>query len=265
MKKFAVIPNLYKDPKLQLATRIANMLAEDGKTADVITEKCGPDTLQGYDCAIVLGGDGTILDIAKKAAFRGIPVAGVNLGKIGYLSSVEPDDIEKLLKIDKDTPILKRMMLSLSYRGTEYPALNDIVISEEKATKMISVAVSVNKETISEYNSTSLIFSTPTGSSGYNVSAGGPVIDPSIECIAVTPVCPHTGTPHCFIFDRDTEFIAENVSSADKKVIVTVDGGEDLRIDPGERVTVRRADAYVRLLAFDGEYFTRKMLRKLKI
>ena len=72
-------------------------------------------------------------------------------------------------------------------------------------------------------------------------------------------------TPHCFIFDRDTEFIAENVSSADKKVIVTVDGGEDLRIDPGERVTVRRADAYVRLLAFDGEYFTRKMLRKLKI
>ncbi len=264
MKRFAVIPNLYKDPDLKITNDIARMLEKNGINADVLTV-CEDDSLKGYDCAVVLGGDGTILDVAKKAALCSVPVAGVNLGRIGYLSSVEPENTEKLLSIDENSGIQRRMMLSLFYRGKEYHALNDIVISEKRATRMISVSVSADDGDPCEYNSTSLIFSTPTGSSGYNVSAGGPVIEPTLECIAVTPVCPHTGTSRSFVYKPGTVFTAADISSADKDVLISVDGGAELPLKHGESVKITRSDIYVKLLEFDDEPFAKTLIRKMKI
>ena len=265
MKKFAVIPNIYKDPELKITDKITELLNKNGIKAEAITGVCDEKILKSYDCAVVLGGDGTILDIAKKAAICGVPVAGVNLGKIGYLASVELENIDKLLTVSDTTPEEKRMMLTLEYRGEKYTALNDFVISGKRASKMISVSVSADGEPSSDYNSTALIFSTPTGSSGYNVSAGGPVIDPTLECIAVTPVCPHTGTARSCIYGKDAVFTVKNVSSNDKEVTVSVDGGPELPIERDETVKIFKSNNYVRLIKFDNEPFARTLVRKMKI
>ena len=265
MIKFAVIPNIYKDPEFKITKKITDMLNDNGKYAKALTGEFKAKDLFDFDYAVILGGDGTILDVAKKAAEYGVPVVGVNLGKIGYLASVELDDIEKLLKIETDSSEEKRMMLTLKYRKKKYTALNDFVISGKRASKMISVSVSADGEPPSDYNSTALIFSTPTGSSGYNVSAGGPVIDPTLECITVTPVCPHTGTARSCIYGKKAEFTVENVSSADKEVTVSVDGGPELPVRCGETIKITKSDKYVRLIKFNSEPFTKTMVRKMKI
>lgn len=265
MKRIAVIPNIYKDPEFILTNKIKNLLNESGMEAEAVTGECDEKTLSGFDCAVVLGGDGTVLDVAKKAAEHGVPVAGVNLGKIGYLASVELDGLDKLKTLKDGVQSEKRMMLSLLYRGKEYTALNDFVISGTRASKMISVSVSANDEPASDYNSTALIFSTPTGSSGYNVSAGGPVIDPTLECIAVTPVCPHTGTARNCIYGKDAVFTVKNISSADKEVTVSVDGGPELPVEYNEIIKISRSEKYVSLIKFDKEPFAKTMIRKMKI
>lgn len=265
MKKIAVIPNFYKDPELTLTNKITDLLDKNGFYNTVLPANCKSENLYGFDCAVVLGGDGTVLDIAKKAAVYGIPVAGVNLGKIGYLASLEQNELDKLITLDENTHIEKRMMLLLLYRGKEYTALNDFVISGKRASKMISVSVEADGEPSSDYNSTALIFSTPTGSSGYNVSAGGPVIDPTLECIAVTPVCPHTGTARSCIYGKDAVFTVKNVSAADKEVTVSVDGGPELSLEINETIKISRSEKYVSLIKFDKEPFARTMVRKMKI
>ena len=265
MKRFAVIPNLYKDPELELTGGIVRMFRENGAGADAVTDVTSSEDLSGYDCAVVLGGDGTILHVAKIAATLGMPVAGINLGRVGYLSSVDRNDTEKLLQIDNSTGYSERMMLSMSYRGEEITALNEFVISESRATRMISALVSVNGAPPMEYDSTALIFSTPTGSSGYNVSAGGPVIDPELECTAVTPVCPHTGASCSFIYGDGAEFVLTNSSSPDKNVIISADGAADLPLQPGESVTIKKSPYKVRLIKLDNEPFAGTLLRKMKL
>ena len=255
----------YKDPKLKITKQITDLLNGNGLYAEAVADECDSKKLSEFDCAVVLGGDGTILDIAKKAAVHNIPVAGVNLGKIGYLASVEADDINKLLSINENTPKEKRMMLTLEYRGKEYNALNDFVISGKRASKMISVSVSADGEPSSDYNSTALIFSSSSGSSGYNVSAGGPVIDPTLECIAVTPVCPHTGTARSCIYGKNAVFTVKNVSSADKEVTISVDGGPELPLELYETIKILRCKKYVSLIKIDNEPFTKTMVRKMKI
>ena len=265
MKKFAVIPNIYKDPDRKITDKITEMLNKNGIDAQTLSDKCDGKELSEYDCIVVLGGDGTILDIAKKAAEYDVAVAGVNLGKIGYLASFEPDETEKLLLINENTNTEKRMMLTLEYRGQKFNALNDFVISGKRASKMISVSVSADGEPSSDYNSTALIFSTPTGSSGYNVSTGGPVFDPTLDCIAVTPVCPHTGTVRCCIYGKDAVFTVKNISSADKEVTISVDGGSELPLERDETIKIMRCTKYVSLIKTDKEPFTKTMVRKMKI
>lgn len=262
MSKFAVIPNLYKDPDLKITKDIEKILSDQNIKADVL-EKYNGESLKDYDCAVVLGGDGTILDVAKSAAVSNVPVAGINLGKIGYLASLEPENIRRLSDVDLSS-YQKRMMLEMEYRGKTYTALNDIVIAEERATRMMSLSVSADGEIPCEYNSSALIFSTPTGSSGYNMSAGGPVIDPSLECIAVTPVCAHTGTTRCCIYGSDVVFTAENVSSADKSVVVSADGGDELPLEIGEKITIKKSGRFVKLLIFENEPFAKTLIRKMK-
>ena len=263
MSKFAVVPNPYKDPEHKITKEIVKILSDGGISADVVTEY-HKNSLKGYDCAVVLGGDGTILDVAKAAAEFDIPVAGINLGRIGYLASVEPENIKKLSDVDL-SKYQKRMMLELCYRENVYTALNDVVISEKRATKMMSLSVSADGEQPCDYNSSALIFSTPTGSSGYNMSVGGPVIDPMLQCITVTPVCAHTGTTRCCIYGSDAVFSAENVSTADKSVVISVDGGVELPFDNKEKIIIRKSGKYVKLLEFEHEPFAKTLIRKIRI
>ena len=264
MKKFAVIPNRYKDPGLKLTEKIAAILTDGGKTAQIFRDGITAKSLDGFDCAVVLGGDGTILDAAKKAAVNDVAVAGVNLGRIGYLSSFEPDEIEKLAEIGEDTEYSRRIMISLSHRGKIYQALNDIVIAEKRSSKMITLGVSVDGENLFEYNSTALIFSTPTGSSGYNMSAGGPVLDPELSCVCVVPVCPHTGATRSFVYDSKTEFTVENKSTPDKSVVISCDGMPELPLDIAEKITITRSSYTVRLVKSCSEPFANTLVRKMK-
>lgn len=266
MKRFAVIPNKYKDRDLLISKNIAAELIKGGKTAEVITDDVTPDILCGYDCAVVLGGDGTVLSVAKKAAVNDIPVAGINLGRIGYLSSFELDETGKLLSVDEkdDEAFSRRIMISLEHRGESYDALNDIVIAEKRSTRMISLSVSVDSDKLFEYNSTALIFSTPTGSSGYNMSAGGPVLDPELSSVCVVPVCPHTGATRSFVYSSNVSFTVENTSTPDKSAIISVDGINELPLGIGETVRVTRSPYTVRLVNPDKEPFAKKLVRKMK-
>lgn len=264
MKRFAVVPNKYKDADRRLSEKIALMLVSGGKTADVIEGNVTPEALRGYDCAAVLGGDGTVLSVAKKAAVYDIPVAGINLGRIGYLSAFELNDAEKLLELGDDPPVSRRIMLSLFYRGETYDALNDIVTAEKRSTRMISLDVSVDGERLFDYNSTALIFSTPTGSSGYNMSAGGPILDPELSCISVVPVCPHTGVTRSFVYGSGAAFTVINTSTPDKSAVISIDGASELPLDIGETVGIAQSRHTVKLIKNGAEPFAKTLVRKMK-
>ena len=155
------------------------------------------DFYNNIDIVIVLGGDGTILQVSEKVSEKGVPILGINFGRIGFLTDLEKKDIDLIENIfTKNYIIDERMMLKASVKNisgeASYTALNDIIISRGLSSKMIDLSLYIDNEYFTELRADGVIFSTPTGSTAYSLSAGGSVIDPTSELIAITPICPHT-------------------------------------------------------------------------
>ena len=209
MKTIGFITNLEKDPELSYTEGLIKFAQEKGCKAlikESFREKIKygdavPNTEKIYENAdflIVLGGDGTILRAARKAVGYELPILGVNIGTLGYLADVERNDayeaIEKIL--DYDYKIEKRMMLEAAIEGDngvreKFSVLNEVVVSSSVFSKMIEIKTEVNGDFLDSYRADGIIVATPTGSTAYNLSAGGPILKPDTELTAITYVCPH--------------------------------------------------------------------------
>jgi NAD+ kinase len=219
MKYFFIITNQSKDENLRITEYIRNYLERHGKKCDIAeyqgnADKNGTLDARDYvcsipedvDCCIVLGGDGTMLQASHNVLGRDIPILGVNLGTLGYLAEIEKSGIDDALKqlLNEHYVIENRMMLRGVMQGDIHDeALNDIVIARKESLQVISFNIYVNGMFLNNYHADGMIISTPTGSTGYNMSAGGPIVEPGAQMILLTPICPHTLTTRSIVLSAD--------------------------------------------------------------
>jgi len=196
--------------------------------------------LKGSDACCVIGGDGTLLGVVREAAHEGVPIIGVNRGTLGFLTTFSPDearlDFDDLLR--GAFRLDNRTMLECSVAGGPPSlALNDVLIKDVATTKLVHLEVFADGELVTDYLCDGLIFSTATGSTAYNLSAGGPIIHPSAAVIAMTPICPHTLTNRSIIF-RDSVKLRVHNRTVGSRALVGIDGHTELRASTDEAINI---------------------------
>lgn len=224
------------------------------------------------DLVVTLGGDGTLLRGARLVAHTDTPVLGVNLGHLGFLTSIGPDDLEAALAriVEGDFLIEPRFTLEIELQRAAGDgsdpwsnlALNDAVLHQAGAARMLDLAVFVGDDVVGTYTADGIILSTPTGSTAYSLSAGGPIVVPAVECILATPICPHTLAVRPLVVPA-TSIITVELLAPREPAVLTVDGQDGPRLLPGDRFTVRRGSAEARLIRFSGQSFFTTLRRKL--
>ena len=210
------------------------------------------------DVFVAIGGDGTIIHNAKKAAMYGKAVLGINAGRVGFLAGLEPTEICKISKlVEGGYYIENRMLLSLEFDGKKYYALNDAVVSNGKISKMIDITAKIGEEKIS-YRADGLIAATPTGSTAYSLSAGGPIVDYAIESIVLTPISPQSLFARTILLNAEKEVEVTAVSQSDDGVYLTVDGETSFAINRDTNIVIsKEKDIYIKLIKLnDGSFIT---------
>lgn len=226
-KRIAFVINNAKQGAPELAESLLTIAVEAGIEATSTTEFPIPSGfLKGFDACCVIGGDGTLLGVAGEAARQHVPVIGVNRGKLGFLTTFSADeacaDFQQLIK--GRYRIANRSLLSCSIDGGPGAlALNDVVVKDEVNTRLVHLEVMAGDEFVAEYVCDGLIFATPTGSTAYNLSAGGPLIHPSADVIAMTPICPHTLSNRSVVLRPEVTLRVYNRTPG-SRLLVAVDG-----------------------------------------
>ena len=282
MKNFFVVTNPSKDRELENTKRIQNYLTKAGCNCKVYVKYKGEvesgnignwDVPSDTECILVLGGDGTLIEAARDTVDLHIPLLGINLGTLGFLAEVERTGIEyalTLLMQDK-YEIEKRMMLDgWLYRSGTYVessnALNDIVITRCGSLQIIHYHIYVNGQFLNAYNADGVIISTPTGSTGYNMSAGGPIVEPKAKLLVVTPICPHTLNTRSIVLSAEDEVVIEMKSR--KKDIpvraeVNFDGGHMRELFMGDKVVIKKSDKMTDIVKISQASFLEVLHKKM--
>ncbi|GMT42596.1 MAG: NAD kinase [bacterium] len=227
----------------------------DEKTAGLSKAK-GVDQktfLDSVDALIVLGGDGTMLAVARMVKEKSIPLLGVNLGNLGFMTEVAFGEIETALDkiFSGNYAIEERMMLDFfvengSVKNAEV-ALNEVVFGSKSTARMVELSTTVNGQHVNRYRADGLIVSTPTGSTAYALSAGGPILYPVLDSLLICPICPHTLTNRPIVIPGDAE-IGVHIIEGQEDIIATIDGQVSIDITDRDRLTLRRSDKVTRLI-----------------
>ncbi len=237
-----------------------------GRRSGVRREAVPRDT----DLVVIAGGDGTLLSMARVAAPLGVPILGVNLGSLGFLTEIRIEDLfeefERVLA--GDFAIEERRMLRMRmYRGKrrvgEQIALNDVVVAKSEIARMVNLDVRVDDQRVAEYTSDGLIVATPTGSTAYSLSAGGPVLDPRLSAFVVTPICPHTLAFRPLVVPGDVAVEIRLRPTSHEGVMVTIDGQVGVPMQHGDRLVVDQHPARAKLVRVAGRSFFEVLRRKL--
>ena len=277
MKKIAVIPNTSKDSDLSVTKRLADCLfgrAEIYMQCDIRPDDDRINHTDNFfdlcDMAIVIGGDGTIISAAAECAKRNIPILGVNMGRIGFMSELEvgelEDGIEKLLCGDYITE--NRMMIKLEATDEngekkKSHALNDVVIQKSDGAKLIGLDLYSGGEKISRYVSDGLIISTPTGSTGYNFSAGGPVVNPLMSLFVATAICPHMLTSRPAVLPSDRDVLIKSNKTPNCSGEIVVDGVTLCKIDDRSEIKITQSKYTTKLIKIVKRSFYDTLIQKL--
>jgi NAD+ kinase len=230
-----------------------------------------PEVCAELDLLLTLGGDGTLLRGARMVVLSGVPVLGINLGHLGFLTSAPRDEVEAALAhwLAGEYEIDERMALAVHAEGEDgaagktHLALNDAVLHKAGAARVIRLSMRAMHDVVGSYSADGIILATPTGSTAYSLSAGGPIVSPTVDCIIATPICPHTLGVRPLVLPAD-ETVTIEVLSPTEELILTIDGQEHERLVPGQKVVARRAEQPVRLVRFPGQTFFSTLRRKLR-
>ena len=221
------------------------------------------------DAAVVLGGDGTMLRIARAAAQNELPLLGINVGHVGFMTELEPVELGEMRGLlDGEYSIDSRMMLHVAVERHgrvvyENDALNDIVIAKGTAFRVVRVGISADGEEVTRFNGDGVIAATPTGSTAYGLSAGGPVIEPSAENLAVIPICAHALAAKSFVFAPERTLAITARCEGGSEVFISADGGQGFAVRPDDRVLITRSALRTRLIRLKGNSFYRILQQKL--
>lgn len=228
--------------------------------AEENAEKC--------DFFLTIGGDGTILRWGKKAAFYRKPLIGVNTGRLGFMATLEKENLSMLSAVSEGKYKLStRMMLDvIIITGSEqkkYTALNDVVLFKGTTSKLPEYLVFSGDTEVTRVRADGLIISTPTGSTAYSLSAGGPIIDPKIYCFELTALCPHTLFNRSMLLSVEEPLRAEYIAYENSSVFVSVDGNESVPISPDDSVKIKKSELCLNLIDIEGESFYSSVHSKL--
>ncbi|WP_066648173.1 NAD(+)/NADH kinase [Christensenella timonensis] len=270
--KFGVYTNEKKDPGLQ-ATRIVIdalkrhecTVCHDDDTAQMLDISTFEDARHA-DVLLVLGGDGTILRAARKYVGYGIKLLGINIGHLGFMSEIGMDDLDEAIErvLHEEYLVDERMMLEAHVSNVAKPllALNDFIISKENRTHMVKLDLYINDSLAELYNGDGLIVSTPTGSTAYSLSAGGPIVAPNVNCVLVTPICPHSLYARSIIA-KFSDIIKVAPFDGEEDVTLTADGQDIVRISEQEEVTICRSQSATQFIRFHKNHFFPQLKDKL--
>ena len=235
----------------EVATRLEALAKDHG--LDVI--RFVDDVPEGLDVVLAVGGDGTVLRAARLARQNGLPIAGVNVGRVGYLAEFEIDELEALVGAiaDDAAQTLERMTTRIDYPGGSATALNDVVVEKVVSERTIEIRVMIDGHRLATYRTDGLIVATPVGSTAYSLSAGGPIVDPSLEALILTPVAPHSLLSRSLVLSPDA--VIEVSIDVDRPASISADGRKVATVVPGESVSISRGDDTVRFLTLKGHPF----------
>lgn len=277
----SVFPNLNNNGVSELAFDVIKILTDGGADVYVQNEyksifKSTKAKFENFDkamslcdCAIAIGGDGTTLNIAKKAAFLNKSALGINAGRLGFMSGIERDELSLLTKlINKEYIIDERAMLKATIEKdgevlSSHHCLNDIVVSRGNFARLIDVTITCDGRSVSNMRSDGVIISTPTGSTAYSMAAGGPVVSPEADCIIETPICPHSLMDRSIIFSADKELIVTANNDQNNSPIMTVDGQEAFNLTPGCQIHIKKSDITTKLIKLKPENFYEVLNKKI--
>ena len=228
------------------------------------------EAYKSVDAVIVLGGDGTILESSRRSAPYGIPVLGLNLGRLGYMAELEMSEINELSHmVAGEYTLERRSMLNIELinsegevRQSEY-ALNDAVLSNGSISRVVDLELYEGGVHIANYRSDGMIIATPTGSTAYSLSAGGAIIDPRLNCLCVTPICPHSLYARPMVFPDSACIEIKNVCPREKTLFLTVDGRVNYEISIGERVRISRSPLFTTFIRIKDCSFYSRLRQKM--
>ena len=275
--KIVLISNSEKDRDFKVSSDISEYLKSKG--ADVYSDFLMKDTLKAErasvikscDIIITVGGDGTILKVVKEAYLYDKPILAVNLGTVGYMACMEPSEYSKFDSLfEGNYKYQYRSVLYVSVENSvrgiceDFIALNDAVISHGNWTQIMNIDLLCNGKFITSYRADGLIFATPTGSTAYSLSAGGPIIDTELEAIEVTPICAHSFNGRSILFKDTSVLEAVSTSGRGNVGYLTVDGTDNYKLEADDVVTVRLAEKKIRTITFDDNSFYNILSKKIK-
>ncbi|UFS72871.1 NAD(+)/NADH kinase [Geomonas sp. RF6] len=230
----------------------------------------GEQIAEAADLVLVLGGDGTLISAARHVGGREVPILGVNLGSLGFLTEIPLSEMYPALErcLSGDFEVSERMMLqvSLERQGREielHRVLNDVVINKGALARIIDMETVVDGQYLTTFKADGLIVSTPTGSTGYSLSANGPIIHPDLECVSLTPICPHTLTNRPLVMSGDVT-IGITLKSTHEDVFLTLDGQTGVRLVCGDLLQIRKAQQRTRLVRSTSKDYYEVLRTKLK-
>ena len=276
MKRVILTPNPYRDKNFQTVRTAMKILQDAGieprlclpfevdrsyeLPRDLRFHKLDRE-LQNTELVICFGGDGTILHMAKAATRHGVPILGVNIGTMGFMAELESTELDKLAKLaTEDYQIDSRMMLDVTVqrdRDIIYHdiCLNDVVITKGAVARIVHLAVHCDGVQAMECGGDGIIIATPTGSTAYNLSAGGPIVEPEARNILVTPICAHDMASRCMVASDKRVITVGLTHNARRNAFLSVDGGKAVRLNMGDVATIRRSNMETKLLRLKERSF----------
>lgn len=281
MDNFLIVVNRDKDEELQITHNIESYLVSHGAVCRIVNgfDFCSCHTEQRRELIgdaqsiLVLGGDGTLLRVASETEDIDIPLFGINLGTVGFLTEGELTSLNQILDriLQNHFSIEERMMISGEVRkadGSCYRkrALNDIVVSRAGFSRLIGLKVYVDEQLLDTYEADGVVVATPTGSTGYNLSAGGPIVSPNARLMVITPVSPHSLTSKSIVLSGDEKItieITKKRKSQETETIVSFDGGNDVALAAGDVVNIHRSSRITKLIKASDVNFYEILRNKL--
>lgn len=281
MNKIGFITNIKKDHNLKYTKYLTDWIYNNGlmpvltnkyfKSLDIKAEFSQPEEMyKNVDFVVVLGGDGTILKVARRTALYNTPILGINFGTLGYLADVEKNDAVKAIEniLNKNYSIEKRMMLETyiennnKIKNIKNLALNEVCISNSIFSKMIQISMEINGGFIDSYRADGIIVSTPTGSTAYNLSAGGPILKPETELMAITYVCPHALFSRPFVIPGG-DIIKIKAIGEYTNAVLALDGQQSVNLSSKDTVVIKRSKYYASIIKTTNLSFYDILRRKM--
>ena len=277
MNNFFIIANKQKDINLEITEQIRHHISRLGAVCNIYDQYdrdvSSIDITEGTQCILVIGGDGTILAAARMLVGSNIPLLGINLGTLGFLADVNLADLSKTLDLllQDQYQVENRIMLTAEVykqgeKAATYIALNDFNINRFGASRVIGLKVGINGSVIDRYRADGVIVCTPTGSTGYNLSAGGPIINPTCKNFVITPICPHSLTARSIVLAKEdivTVEVEQIRSNIKEEAIISFDGREGLSLFPWDQVKIYKSQEVTPLIKATEVSFVQILKEKL--